>query len=85
MKLDFEFYNPTKIYFGKSDIDNLKGELESYGKNIFFGGEGVFLTKVTGPGKVYLQSMPIVNVAGAISSYITLPSSDSEIKINLSE
>lgn len=85
MKLDFEFYNPTKIYFGKSAIDNLKGELENYGKNIFFGGEGVFLTKVTGPGKVYLQSMPIVNVAGAISSYITLPSSDSEIKINLSE
>ncbi len=34
MKFDFQFYNPTKIYFGKTAIDNLKGELESYGKNI---------------------------------------------------
>lgn len=36
-------------------------------------------------GKVYLQSMPIINVAGAISAYITPPSSDSGIKINLGE
>ena len=62
------------------DIETVKGV-----KNIFFGGEGVFLTKVTGPGKVYLQSMPIVNVAGAISPYITTPSSDSGIKISLGE
>ena len=34
MKFDFNYYNPTKIYFGKSSIDNLKAELENYGKNI---------------------------------------------------
>ena len=28
-------------------------------KNIMFGGEGLFLTTVKGPGTVYLQSMPI--------------------------
>ncbi len=34
MKFDFEYYNPTKIYFGKTAIDNLADELENYGKNI---------------------------------------------------
>ena len=34
MKFDFEYYNPTKIYFGKTAIDSLAGELENYGKNI---------------------------------------------------
>ena len=39
-------------------------------KNILFGGEGVFNTVITGPGKVWLQTMPIVNVAGVLSPYI---------------
>ncbi len=39
-------------------------------KNIFFGGEGLFHTKVTGPGKVYIQSMPIINIANKISPYL---------------
>lgn len=39
-------------------------------KNIFFGGEGLFNTVLTGPGKVYLQTMPINSVAGAIRPYI---------------
>ncbi|MBQ8292782.1 MAG: TIGR00266 family protein [Bacilli bacterium] len=43
-------------------------------KNVLFGGEGFFNTIITGPGKVYLQSMPISNVAGVISRYI--PSSN---------
>lgn len=43
-------------------------------KNKLFGGEGFFNTVVTGPGRVYLQTMPISNVAGAISS--VLPSKD---------
>lgn len=34
MKYDFTFYNPTKIYFGKSAMDNLESELKSYGENI---------------------------------------------------
>ena len=39
-------------------------------KNIFLGGEGLFLTTLTGPGKVYLQTMPINNLVGLISSAI---------------
>lgn len=39
-------------------------------KNILFGGEGLFNTVVTGPGRVWLQTMPIVNVANAIMPYI---------------
>ena len=39
-------------------------------KNMFFGGEGFFNTVITGPGRVWLQTMPIVNVAGVLSPYI---------------
>ena len=42
-------------------------------KNMLFGGEGVFNTVITGPGKVWLQTMPISNVAGVLIPY--LPSS----------
>lgn len=34
MNLDFTFYNPTKIYFGKNALDNLPAELENYGKTV---------------------------------------------------
>jgi len=39
-------------------------------KNALFGGEGLFNTVVTGPGRVYLQTMPVSAVAGAIRPYI---------------
>lgn len=39
-------------------------------KNMLFGGEGIFNTVITGPGHVWLQTMPISNVAGAIRPYI---------------
>ncbi len=39
-------------------------------KNVLFGGEGLFNTVVTGPGKVWLQTMPIYAVAGALSPYL---------------
>ena len=39
-------------------------------KNMFFGGEGIFNTVIKGPGKVYLQTMPISSVAGAIKPFI---------------
>lgn len=42
-------------------------------KNMFFGGEGFFNTVITGPGRIWLQTMPISNVAGALRPY--LPSS----------
>lgn len=39
-------------------------------KNVLFGGEGLFNTVVTGPGKIYLQSMPINSLAKSIIPYI---------------
>lgn len=39
-------------------------------KNVMFGGEGLFNTVVTGPGRIWLQTMPIYSVAGAIRPYI---------------
>ncbi len=53
------------------DIQAVKGL-----KNKLFGGEGFFNTRITGPGKVYLQSMPVVNTAQALAPY--LPSCSSE-------
>ena len=46
-------------------IDRVKGV-----GNVLFGGEGLFNTKVTGPGKIWLQSMPIFQMAGSIRNYI---------------
>lgn len=50
------------------DIKTVKGI-----KNIVFGGEGLFLTTVKGPGTVWLQSMPISKLAGSL--YSTMPQS----------
>lgn len=47
-------------------------------KNKFFGGEGFFNTRVTGPGKVYLQSMPLCQTAQALSPYFEIPSGDDD-------
>ena len=50
------------------DIQTVKGV-----KNVLFGGEGLFNTVVTGPGRIVLQTMPINNFAAAVAS--VLPSS----------
>ena len=44
-------------------------------KNVLFGGEGLFLTRITGPGKVILQTQNIKEFAGVLSRY--LPSGNS--------
>jgi uncharacterized protein (TIGR00266 family) len=43
-------------------------------KNALFGGEGLFLAKMTGPGKLYLQSLPFSRLAERITSTISIPS-----------
>ena len=40
-------------------------------KNMLFGGEGFFNTIITGPGRIWLQTMPISNVAAVLRNYIT--------------
>lgn len=49
----------------KYEIETVKGF-----KNILFGGEGLFLTKLTGPGKVILQTQNIFEFATKIGSMI---------------
>jgi uncharacterized protein (AIM24 family) len=44
-------------------------------KNALFSGEGLFLATLTGPGKIWLQSMPISNLAAKIREYIPTKSS----------
>lgn len=47
------------------DIQMVKGV-----KNVLFGGEGLFNTVVTGPGRVVLQTMPVSGVAAALAPFI---------------
>ena len=46
------------------DIQMVKGV-----KNAIFGGEGLFFAVLSGPGKVWLQSLPVSRLAGKILSY----------------
>ncbi len=48
------------------DIEFIRGI-----KNWMFGGEGLFFAKLQGPGKVWLQSLPISRLAGRIMQYGT--------------
>ena len=61
------------------DIQTVKGV-----KNIFLGGEGLFHTRITGPGKVYIQSMPIIHTAQRLSDYMPKSSSSENNGINIS-
>ena len=59
-------------------------EMVSGAKNIFLGGEGLFHTRITGPGKVYIQSMPVINTAERLAPYIQIKTdSDSSGGINI--
>lgn len=49
----------------KYEIETVKGL-----GNIFFGGEGLFLTKLVGPGRVILQSQNISDFAGRVLAYL---------------
>lgn len=59
-------FDPTVNY----DITMVKGL-----KNIVFAGEGLFLATLTGPGRIWLQTMPISNLAQKIAKYIPTKSS----------
>ena len=57
-------YEPTVQF----DIEMVRGF-----KNVLFGGEGLFLTTLRGPGRVWLQTMPGMNLARKLAQY--MPSS----------
>src|SRR5512133_919652 len=55
------------------DIQVVKGI-----KNILFGGEGLFFVSLTGPGRIWLQTMPMSKLAGAIRQYLPKAEGSSE-------
>ncbi|MCA0355230.1 MAG: TIGR00266 family protein [Chloroflexi bacterium] len=64
MKVDtghVAMYEPSVQF----DIEMVRGF-----KNILFGGEGLFLATLRGPGKVWLQTMPVMNVAKKLAEYM---------------
>ena len=54
-------FEPTVEY----DITGVKGL-----KNVLFSGEGLFLATLKGPGKVWLQSLPLSNLARKLAKYM---------------
>lgn len=55
------------------DIQMVKGI-----RNLIFGGEGLFFVTLTGPGRIWLQTMPMSKLAGAIRQYLPKAESSSE-------
>lgn len=52
---------------------NLEVEMVKGVKNVLFGGEGLFNTTLTGPGKIMLQSMPVSGTAMVLYKYMPHP------------
>jgi len=61
-------YEPTVNF----DVEIVRGF-----KNILFGGEGLFLTTLRGPGRVWLQTMPAMNLAKKLAQYMPSTSGSS--------
>ena len=64
MKVDpghLALYEPTVQY----DLTAVKGVA-----NVLFSGEGLFLATLTGPGRIWLQSLPLSNLAGKLARYL---------------
>ena len=55
------FFDPAVDY----SVERVKGV-----KNIIWGGEGLFLATCTGPGRVWLQSMPVDELARKLAEYL---------------
>jgi uncharacterized protein (TIGR00266 family) len=52
----------SSVNFGITRIQGIR--------NMLFGGDGIFLAALTGPGRVWLQSLPLSNLAHALSPYL---------------
>ncbi len=64
MKVDpghIALFEPSVNY----DITRVKGL-----KNVFFSGEGLFLASMKGPGKIWLQTLPLSNLAAKLARYM---------------
>ena len=67
-------FEPSVSY----DIQMVKGI-----RNILFGGEGLFFVSLTGPGRIWLQTMPMTKLAGAIRQYLPQAEGSKEQGINI--
>jgi uncharacterized protein (TIGR00266 family) len=67
-------FEPTVSY----DIQMVKGI-----KNILFGGEGLFFVSLTGPGRIWLQTMPISKLAGAIRQFFPKSEGNHDSGLNI--
>ena len=54
------------------DVQTIKGL-----KNIFLGGQGIFNTIITGPGRVTVQTMPLTRLEGSLLPYLPTNNDDS--------
>lgn len=59
------------------DITTIKGI-----KNAIFGGDGIFLVQLTGPGRIWLQTMTVPNLAHALQRYMVKPDTNGGFKVN---
>jgi uncharacterized protein (TIGR00266 family) len=48
-------------------------------KNILFGGDGLFLVRLTGPGRVWLQTLALANFAHALQPYLSTEKSGTSV------
>ncbi|MCX7682023.1 MAG: TIGR00266 family protein [Anaerolineae bacterium] len=55
------FFEPTVSY----DITTVRGVM-----NVLFSGEGLFLAKLAGPGRIWLQTLPLSNLAQTLARYM---------------
>ena len=68
-------FEPTVSY----DIEMVKGF-----KNILFGGEGLFFATLSGPGRIWLQTMPMAKLAGALMKFMPRAEGNNQgLNINL--
>jgi uncharacterized protein (AIM24 family) len=49
-------------------------------KNMFFGGDGLFLAVLTGPGRIWLQTLPIARLAHQIQEYLPSESAKGNVE-----
>ncbi|NMC03353.1 MAG: AIM24 family protein, partial [Chloroflexi bacterium] len=59
-------FEPSVTY----DIATVKGVT-----NVLFSGEGMFLATLSGPGRVWLQSLPLSNLAAKLARFMPAKSS----------
>lgn len=60
---------PGHVFLFDDSVDYAIETIKGF-KNVLFGGEGAFLVKLTGPGKVVLQTMPISTLASKIVPFV---------------